>query len=77
MLEVKIDLVPYGVRDWTKQIGYVKIWNDATGNHDVGNYGFEVRDEDNTVIRTGEYKGHKREDSVFHLLKDILNQEIN
>lgn len=77
MLEVKIDLVPWGDRTLTKQIGYAKIWNDATGTVETGNYGFEVRDEGGDIVTRGEYKGHKRTDSVFHLLRDILNQELN
>jgi len=76
MLEVKIDLVPFGDREYTKQIGYAKIWNDASGDVTVGNYGYRVEDDRGQLVAEGKYKGHKREDSVFHLLKAILNQEL-
>ena len=76
MLEIKIDLVPYGDRTYTKQIGYAKIWNDASGDVEVGNYGYIVEDDRGQLVAEGKYKGHKRGNSVFHLLRDILNQEI-
>ena len=75
MLEVKIDLVPMGDRDRTKQIGYAKIWNDASGGSTIGNYGYEVHDENDVVIIRGKYECFKRlEKSAFHLFRDILNK---
>lgn len=77
MLEIKIDLVPMGYRSLTRQIGYVKIWNDASGTDDIGNYKYEVKDERDEIVATGEYKGFKRlEKNVFHLMRDILNKTL-
>ncbi|RLA01174.1 MAG: hypothetical protein DRQ47_08465 [Gammaproteobacteria bacterium] len=76
MLEVRIDLVPFGDRSRVKEIGYAKIWNDTTGDVEVGNYGYIVEDGRGQLVAEGKYKGHKRGNSVFHLLRDILNQEL-
>lgn len=77
MLEVKIDLVPFGDRTRTKQIGYVKIWNDGTGDRSVGNYKYRVHDEEDAFVMEGEYRGFKRlEKTVFHLMRDILNKTL-
>ena len=73
MIEIKIDLVPFGFRDHTRQIGYIKIWNDATGTYEIGNYGYKIEDEDGNLVQSGEYKGFKRGKGVFLLLKEILD----
>jgi len=73
MIEVKINLVPYGVYDAAHQIGYIKIWNDATGTAEIGNYGYEIKNDYGDLIVSGEYKDHKRGAGIFILLKDILN----
>jgi hypothetical protein len=78
MLEIKIDLVPMGIRERTKQIGFVKIWNDASGTSEIGNYKYEVRDENDEFAIRGEYKGFRRlEKTVFHLMRDILNKTLH
>lgn len=77
MLEVKIDLVPMGYRSLTRQLGYVKIWNDASGTDEIGNYKYEVKDEHNEIVAIGEYKGFKRlEKNVFQLMQEILNDAL-
>ncbi len=73
MIEVKINLVPFGQQDYTKQIGYIKIWNDATGTAEIGNYGYEIIEESGEVIHSGQYKGFYRSKGVFLLLNEILD----
>lgn len=72
MIEVKINLVPFGNYKYEKQIGYIKIWNDGTGDVNVGNYGYEILNDYNELIEFGEYKGFERSKGVFLLLKEIL-----
>jgi len=73
MIEVKIDLVPFGIYSSTRQIGFIKIVNDATGNAEIGNYKYELRDDRDNIILSGEYKGFKRAGGIFLLLKEILD----
>ena len=49
----------------------IKIQNDGTGTVDVGNYRYQVMVND-TVIESGEVKGHKRKDSWRSLMLLIL-----
>jgi hypothetical protein len=76
MLEIKIDLIPFGYIPKTKQIGLIKIWNDGRGTSELGDYGYEIIHENGDIIRAGEYKGFKRKDGVFNLLKEILNDAL-
>jgi len=80
MLEIKIDLVPMGIRANTKQIGFVTIWNDASGTPEIGNYKYKLEDVDGQGGEfniQGSYKGFRRQEkTVFHLLRDILNKTL-
>ncbi len=73
MLEVKINLVPFGDYSNEKQIGYIKIWNDGTGNVNIGNYRYEIIEEGGEIINSGQYKGFYRSKGVFLLLNEILD----
>jgi len=73
MIEVKINLVPFGNYKQERQIGYIKIWNDDTGGIEVGNYGYEISDDYGRLVLSGEYKGFKRGKGIFLLLKEILD----
>jgi hypothetical protein len=74
MIEVKIDLIPFGIHNAARPIGHIKIWNDGTGDAKIGNYGYEISDDYFEVIKEGEYKNFSREEGVFKLLKNILNK---
>lgn len=76
MLEIKIDLIPFGYIPKTKQIGTIRIWNDGKGTHSLGDYGYEIIHESGEILFSGEYKGFKRKDGVFNLLKEILNDAL-
>jgi hypothetical protein len=76
MIEVKIDLVPFGDYEHVRQIGYIKIWNDGTGDVETGNYKYEICDDFYNIIKSGEYKNFKRAKGVYILLKEILNDAL-
>lgn len=71
MIEVKINIVPFGIREREKQIGYIKLWNDGTGSNKTGNYGYRITNDRGIDIEGG-LKGFSREDGVFELLKKVL-----
>jgi len=75
MIEVKINLVPFGMREGERQIGYIKLCNDGTGNTEFGNYRYEISDDSGVVI-SGSLRGFKRERNIFHLLKEVLDKSI-
>jgi hypothetical protein len=75
MLDITIDLVPFGLEPRRKNIARVKIWNDASGTFEIGNYGYRLTLDDGSKIE-GEYKGFKREKGVFHLMKEILDDAL-
>jgi len=72
MLRITIDLVPFGKEELKREIGQITIINDGTGDYKLGNYKYTVGDETGTV--KGKLKGHNRLQSVFHLLKSVLNK---
>ena len=75
MLRIKIELVPYGKEDLTRQIGSVIISNDGTGTHTVGNYKYTLSDETGSI--KGELKEFKRvKGNAFHLLRDVLDKAL-
>lgn len=75
MIEVKINLVPFGQRDYEKQIGFVKLWNDGTGNYEVGNYKYEITNDRGLDIK-GELKDFSRREGVLSLIKEILDSHF-
>jgi len=71
MLEIKIDLVPFGREAGRRTIGTVRIANDGTGDGVMGNYKYTLADEAAEI--TGELKKFKRiKGNAFHLLRDVL-----
>jgi len=74
MLRITIDLVPFGKEDLTEKIGEIIIHNDGTGNHEVGNYKYELSDVEVSI--KGELKEHNRMQSVFKLLQGVLNKAL-
>lgn len=72
MLEIKIDLIPYGQREWRRTIGTIVISNDGTGDSEMGNYKYTV--ENDSLKIQGKLKKYNRSQSVFYLLKKVLNK---
>ena len=75
MLRIKIEVVPYGNEEWTRELGEVKIINDGSGSQLEGNYTYELSDDQATSIK-GELKGHNRMQSAFKLLQAVLNKAL-
>ena len=66
MLKVTVELIPHGDEARTKQIGYMKIVNDGTGTHEVGNYTVDVDGEEFKV------NAFLRIDGVWKLIEYCL-----
>jgi len=75
MIEVKINLVPFGQRNYERQIGFIKLWNDGTGNPETGNYKYEITNDRGLDIK-GELKDFPRKEGAFTLIKEILNSQF-
>lgn len=74
MLRITIDLVPFGHKELTRKLGEIEIINDGTGSPEVGNYIYRLFDADTSI--EGELKEHNRAQSVFKLLKAVLNKAL-
>ena len=73
MIEVKINIVPYGNRFYEENIYTIQICNDGTGTIDYGNYKYEILG--GIVTPKGKVKHHKRADGVLELLRLVLNDK--
>ena len=76
MIEVIVNLVPFGQREYTRPIAGAKIWNDASGDSITGNYGYELLNDRGKIVYSGEVKGFKRAKGVEHLIKEVLNDAL-
>jgi hypothetical protein len=76
MIDIKIDIVPFGDEELRHEIGNIKIVNDGTSEeYDTGNYTYRITKDDNSTI-VGKILGFKRiEHDIYSLLKIILNGE--
>lgn len=73
MIEVKINITPFGVRQATREIAYIKIAN-VGGDNDIANYISKVvLDGEEKEI---EIKNFKRNRRVFALLYEVLKQYL-
>lgn len=75
MLEVKVNLVPFGKRDLEREIGVIKIWNKGTGTERIGNYGYEIVSERGQVVQ-GDLDGFDRSEGALVLIKEILSEAL-
>jgi len=86
MIRVKVELIPFGNKKYTKEIARLDIINNKTGNEDIGNYDFklyefmEIFDTKKnkpinvmTINKEGKFCGHKRKENIWQLIKNILN----
>lgn len=79
MIKVSIDLHPLGIESEKRALGSMRIWNDATGTRDVGNYQFEVIGANGRVLKHGCVKGfprrtHRAEELMYLCLKQIYDK---
>jgi len=69
MIKVVIEIIPFGNRAETREIGGLVIWNDATGDINKGNYQFMLGTDPTAVDRkVTKVKGHYRSEGVMKLL---------
>lgn len=84
MLVVKVEIWPFGSKDSAKEISRVFIYNDGTGDSQVGNYVGVIGEVNNDRIdrildrknRRVEVKGYKRNDPKNHIGPLKLVREI-
>jgi hypothetical protein len=63
MIDIKVNLVPFGIEEHKREIAGIIIANDGTGSYYKGNY--NVRFADGMDVRV---EGHFRGDDIYHLL---------
>jgi len=78
MIEMKVDLIPFGMDEGRKKIGTCKIINKGTSRSPLlGNYEFEIvhinYDGKETKIK-GEIKKFERMKGIFELLKRVIEK---
>ncbi len=72
MIRITIELVPYGIEKWKKTIGLMKIINDSTGTKEIGNYKYQIIDENGNQLYEGIYKGFPRKLRIWRLIQEIF-----
>jgi len=72
MLNIKIELVPYGCIPLTKKIAEGIIYNDKSGTVENGKYQYEIKDGE--IKYEGKDIEHIRKESVWKLLYLVLKQ---
>jgi len=78
MIRIKVDLEPFGMQINGKQLAEIRIWNSTTKGLTVKhNYEYEMIEPNPlngpAIIRRGSLKGYDRNQPVFCLVKEVLN----
>jgi len=77
MIDIKINMIPFGQLEYGRLIGAVHISNDATGTRTKGNYRYKLVHK-GRVYREGTIKGFPRQrKNVMWLLKMVLADALN
>jgi hypothetical protein len=74
MLEITVDLVPYGDRGLKRNLGFVEIINDGTGDLHSGNYKYKVHLDGETIHEGQHFNFPRLEKNVYQLMQAILNE---
>lgn len=73
MLNIRIELWPYGDKSKAKVLGECRIANDDTGTRRLGNYTATILTPRGKVLTTGKVTGFPRlELDSWHLLRRVL-----
>ena len=79
MIVCKIELYPYGDKNFKKSLGYIEIINNSTGTPESGNYDVnilyppDIEGGVSTNVRKGKINNHKRlDEDIFKLLFKAL-----
>lgn len=80
MLEIKVDLIPFGIESNKKTLGSITIINNGTGTSIKGNYSYQIQQnkigKNKVKIIEGVLLNYSRtKGSVFGLIREILNKE--
>jgi len=75
MLEVKIYMVPFGIREAQRELFSIKIWNKGHGSTDIGDYGYEITGDKDLEIK-GDLDKYERKNGALVLLKEILEDAL-
>jgi hypothetical protein len=77
MIKITVEIVPFGIGE-PRKIGEAKIWNDTTGTHTVGNYGYKLFGENKKLMKEGNIRGFKRKQKhVWELLYLMLKNKYD
>lgn len=77
MIDIKINMMPFGQQEYLRLLGAIHISNDGTGTLTKGNYKYKIVHK-GRVYRTGEIKGFpRRQKNVIWLLKRVLEDALN
>jgi hypothetical protein len=72
LIDIKIDLVPFGIEEYRKCIAGVEIVNDGTGSAEEGNY--NITFSDGMIVRV---EKHRRAHDIYTLLfSALLKREV-
>lgn len=75
MLEIDVKLIPFGIKDRQHSISTITIWDDGTGDSEIGNYGYKIV-SDKARKRKGNLKDFPRKEGVLKLLQRILEDAL-
>ena len=73
MLKITVEIVPFGKQEDTELLGIMTVFNEGTGNKEVGNYEFTLSTRD-SFGQPQELKGHKRSEGFWRLIQKCLNK---
>ena len=74
MIQVSIDLNKFGMGVHIETLCTIRIWNTGIGTVDLGEYGYEIRDKDDSIMVKGDIKNHPRQNThITKLLQKVLN----
>ncbi len=77
MLRLILEIVPHGKEEDKKKIGEMVIINDSTGDNIIGNYIYEIKDNNGTILHKGYYKGFLRIKGAWSLIQNIFKSMHN
>jgi len=72
MLEINVDVIPFGVKTLRRTIGHIKIARIKKDENNIGCYKVTISD-DNGLLKTITIKNFDRSKGFWELLKEVIN----
>jgi len=72
MIKINIEIHPFGLESEKRTLFEGRIWNDATGTPEVGNYKYTLYSGEK--VFNGEVKNYERKRPIQDLLLIVLNE---